>query len=133
MKDLIQDAEARRDAGMAKAAERRPLHVLRGELVMLDALLAEPGAKVTTDVIAEDPRTAYADGGRWVGSVAMRLSRAGIIVEVGCVRSTRPPRHRGRTGQYALADAGKAQVRRESLRRLIAAIEAEQPTDITLF
>lgn len=132
-KELITEAEGRRDAGMSRAAERRPLHVLRGELALLDALLTAPGATATTDVIADDPRNAYADGGRWVGSVAIRLANAGIITEIACVRSIRPSRHRGRTGLYSLVDFGKAKQRRDLVCRLIAAHESQQPTETTLF
>lgn len=130
--DLIQEGELRRDVGMARAIKRRPLHVLKGELAMLDRLLAEPGSPITTDVIPEDARLPYGGGGKWVGSVALRLILAGIIIEVGVARSIRPSRHRGRTGLYALADATKAHQRRESLRRMIASLE-ENPADITLF
>ena len=36
------------------------------------------------------------DGGHWLGGNFLRLSRGGLIVEVGSVRSYRPIRHRGK-------------------------------------
>ena len=92
---------------------------------------AEPGVAIT-DAIADGPGDAYADGGRWAGSVALRLLRAGIMVEIGTVRSCQPSRHRGRTGQYALADRAAAVRRCADLRCILAAAPAT-PTRQTLW
>lgn len=127
--ELIREAEARRDHGVALAVERRPERALLGELALLDALLASPDGTATADDIADDPRLQYQDGGRWVGGVTLRLLRAGLITEAGVVRSVRPSRHRGRTGLYRLTDRAAAEHRRAELRRLLtAAAGTAQPT-----
>ena len=117
--------EALRDAGIDRAAKRRPHCVARGELAFLDALL-KPDAIATTDVIADDLWQAYGDGGKWVGSIPAKLLKYGIVTEVGVTRSLRPSRHRGLTRVYKIADLGKARNRRDILRRQLAEIEARQ-------
>ncbi len=124
--ELKAEGAARRDAGIARAAKSHTSQIRRGELLLLDALLAAPNATATTDVIADDPRVAYADSGKWVGSIPMQLLKSGIISEVAIVKSNRPTRHGGLTRLYTIADAVKAHNRRDILRRQIAANEARQ-------
>src|SRR5262249_18723729 len=113
--------ERRRDLGAALAAANNAERSMRAELAMLDALLAAPGATATADVIANDLAAVY-PGGQWIGATILRMVRAGIMREVGLVRSNRPSRHRGRTGQYAIADCCKAERRRTELHGLLAAL-----------
>jgi hypothetical protein len=129
------EGERRRDLGTALATANRWERSLAGELVFLDAL-ASPGATATTDVIPDNLAAAYGDGGKWVGGIALRLLKTGLIHEVDQTRSARPSRHRGRLGVYAIADRAKAEQRRAELRGLIAALprlateqaSTEQPT-----
>lgn len=116
--NLILDGERRRDRGTALARRRHYVRAVRGELLLL-AALADPGARVSTDVIADDPAVAYREGGRWVGAVALGLVRAGILCRVGDTLSARPSTHRRRIGLYIVANRSAYERRRAVLPALI--------------
>jgi len=90
-----QQGEALRDAGMALAARRQEWLINRDSLAMLLAIRRSPDRTASTDDAVDDLADQYADGGRWRGMVPQRLSRAGLIIPAGAIKSARPSRHRG--------------------------------------
>lgn len=130
----VVEGERRRDAGMALAARRRRRLVVVGRLDFLDAVRAAPARTATTDDIAEaDPFAAYADGGKWRGTIVKSLARDGIIRRVGYRHSTCAARHAGLVAEWqaAVSDAELNAHRTRLRRQLDALIAAESPAAST--
>ena len=102
-----------RDAGVLRAVEkkehREPAELLRAELRFHDALLMNGTA--SSDAAVDDLDAKPDDDGHWLGGIFLRLSRGGLIAEVGSVRSCRPIRHRGRLTLWGIGQ-------REAVERL---------------
>lgn len=128
--DLIAEGEHRRDAGMALAASppHRLTRIMRAELAILDAILER--GQATADDAAADPGLPYADGGRWLGSIFLRLCRDRLIHEVGVVRSNRPSRHRGKTGLYRPLDLDGCQRRAAEIVSWLDQYGAAEPASL---
>ena len=116
--------ELLRDRGVLLAATGRRERMARAALRLLDVLVMRPDGAVTSDDIADDLADAWGDGGKWVGSCVLALAREGLIVEVGCVRSARPSRHRGRVTLWGMGDRDAVDRRRGELRAMLTALDA---------
>jgi len=66
-----------RDAGVMLATLNRRELIDRDELRFLDALAAN--GEGTTDDAVDDLLGKFGDGGKWRGSIPLRLSREGLI------------------------------------------------------
>jgi hypothetical protein len=79
---------------MALAAAGRRREIVRDTLRFIVAILAAPDGTATLDDAA-DLASAFADGGRWRGSIPTALARRGLIECAGHRQSDRAARHRG--------------------------------------
>ena len=113
-----------RDAGSLRATEkkehREPAELLRAESRFLDVLLSNETA--TSDDTTDDLDKPHDDGGHWLGGIFLRLSRSGLIEEVGSVRSCRPVRHRGRLTLWGIANREAIERRRRDVRLMLDAL-----------
>ena len=113
-----------RDAGILRASEkktnREPAGLLRAESRFLDVLLLNGSA--SSDDAADDLDAKHDDGGHWLGGIFLRLSRGGLIVEVGSVRSCRPIRHRGKLTLWGIANREAIERRRRDVRLMLDAL-----------
>ena len=107
--------EKRGRRGIKRGAYSRDWDIARDELRMLTLLLDDPSRKVTTDDIVEDLAKKIEGGGKWRGSVPRRLSEAGAIRFVRYVKSSRPSRNSGTTGEWELDNHGTAKRLRDGL------------------
>ena len=113
-----------RDAGIlrasAKKTNREPAGLLLAESRFLDALLTNGSA--SSDNAADDLNGKHDDGGHWLGGIFLRLSRSGLIEEVGSVRSCRPVRHRGQLTLWGIANREAIERRRRDVRLMLDAL-----------
>ena len=113
-----------RDAGILRASEkktnREPAALLRAEWRFLDALLLNGSA--SSDDAADDLDAKHDDGGHWLGGIFLRLSRGGLIVEVGSVRSCRPIRHRGKLTLWGIGQREAVERRQRDVRWMLDAL-----------
>ena len=107
--------EKRAKRGIRRGAYSRDWDISRDELRMLQLLLDDPGRKVTTDDIVDDLAKKIDGGGKWRGSVPRRLSEAGAIRFVRFVKSSRPSRNSGPTGEWELDNQETAKRLRDGL------------------
>lgn len=122
---LLAEGRDRRDAGLARAStpRHRRLMIATGQLALLDAIATSPDGTGTTDDIADDAGTAFADGGRWRGAITHGLARLGLIERIDYTASYRPSRHGSTIGVWRLAaDARQVDAHRGRLRLLVAAL-----------
>ena len=130
MTDTLERAEAvergamMRDAGILRASEKKEHRdtagLLRAELRFLDALLTNESA--SSDDAADDLDAKHDDGGHWLGGIFLRLSRGGLIVEVGSVRSCRPVRHRGKLTLWGIGQREAVERRQRDVRLMLDAL-----------
>jgi hypothetical protein len=117
-----------RDAGILRANEKKQNRdtagLLRAEWRFLDVLLTNGSA--SSDDAADDLDAKHDDGGHWLGGIFLRLVRAGLIVEVGSVRSCRPARHRGKLTLWGIANREAVERRRRDVRAMLDALELSQ-------
>ena len=115
-----------RDAGILRASEkktnREPAGLLRAESRFLDVLVSNETA--TSDDTADDLDKPHDDGGRWLGGIFLRLSRQGLIVEVGSARSCRPIRHRGKLTLWAIGNREAIERRRRDVKAMLDGLNA---------
>lgn len=119
---LRRDGENRRDAGIAAASVPKALRVRAGMVSLLDALIRSPDGTATIDdaTAPGDLAEAFADGGRWRGSVPRSLAKMGLIAKVAAGASDRPSRHAGARYVWRLVSRPKAIIARC---RLAAAVQ----------
>jgi hypothetical protein len=124
--ERIADGERRRDAGMSRAASRRPDRVTAGRLALAVALLESLNGCATIDNATPPGELAegYSDGGRWRGTVVRSMVADGLVEVVGTARSTRPSRHRGYIARLRAKD-------RNALRAFVERLAAFQFQDET--
>ena len=120
--DAARLGELLRDAGVMRATLNRREMIDREELRFLDCQ-AENG-EATTDDTVDDLADEFGDGGKWRGSIPLRLAREGLIVEAGWKRSCRPSRHRSKITRWAIANREAVDRRRFALRTMLAALDA---------
>ena len=120
--DAARQGELFRDAGVMRATLNRREMIDREELRFLD-FQAENGEATTGDTV-DDLADEFGDGGKWRGSIPLRLAREGLIVEAGWKRSCRPSRHRSKITRWAIADREAVDRRRFALRTMLAALDA---------
>ena len=111
------EGEALRDAGIARASFAKQDRISRLELRFLDAL-AEAGTG-TLDLAEDDLQQTCHDGGKWRGSIPMRLARDGLIIAIGAQKSKRRARHAGLLTTWTIRDAAAVNARRQVLRILL--------------
>lgn len=113
-----------RDAGILRASEkkehREPAGLLLAESRFLDALVSNETA--TSDGAVDDLNAKHDDGGHWLGGIFLRLSRGGLIVEVGSVRSCRPIRHRGKLTLWGIGQREAVERRQRDVRLMLDAL-----------
>ncbi len=114
--------ELLRDAGLMRATLNRREMIDREELRFLDCLAAN--GEATTDDTVDDLADEYGDGGKWRGSIPLRLAREGLIVEAGWKRSCRPSRHRSKITRWAIANREAVDRLRFALRTMLDALDA---------
>lgn len=94
--EAVELGERLRDVGVLRATKKKerhePVELLLAEWRFLDSLLRNGTA--TADATVEDLNAKHDDGGYWLGGIFIRLSRQGLIVDVGSERSCRSSRHR---------------------------------------
>lgn len=112
------EGEVLRDAGIARASYAKQDRIIRLELRFLDALTK--AGTGTLDLAEDDLQQTCHDGGKWRGSIPMRLARDGLIVATGYKKSTRRARHAGLLTIWAILDAAAVNARRQVLRMLLA-------------
>ena len=120
--------EKRAKRGIRRGAYSHDWDIARDELRMLQLLLDDPGRKVTTDNIVDDLAKKIDGGGQWRGSVPRRLSEAGAIRFVRFVKSSRPSRNSGTTGEWELDNPETAKRLRDGLTAYFVA-NPTRPTD----
>jgi hypothetical protein len=105
-RDLIAEGECRRESGMKVAASNCPDYITQAKWALAVALLQSPTGTATIDdaTPAGELVDAYADGGRWRGSVARSLVVEGYAEMIGTTQSVRPSRHRGYIGVLRVKD-----------------------------
>lgn len=108
--------ERRANRGIKAAAYGRDWDIARDELRLLETMLRNPDASVTTDDIVDDLAKKFADGGNWRASVVKRPQAAGIIATDGVTKSARPSRHGGYTTRWKIANPTDAERRCDDLR-----------------
>ncbi len=101
------------------------LQIAKGQLRLLEALLATPSRIATIDDATENLADRFDDGGKWRGQVTLGLYLDGVIDRVGADNSQRPHRNRGLLRVWRLISESKAVKRIQSLRRFIQ--EKENP------
>ncbi len=111
-----------RDVGVSLATLNRREVIDADELRFLDALAAN--GEGTTDDAVDDLTDKYRDGGKWRGSIPLRLAREGLIVRTGIVKSSRTHRHRGWLAVWSIRDRPAVDARRLTLRTMLAALDA---------
>lgn len=113
-----------RDAGILRANDRKQNRdtagLLRAERRFLDALLTNGSA--SSDDAADDLDGKHDDGGHWLGGIFLRLSRGGLIVDVGSVRSCRPIRHRGKLTLWGIGQREAVERRQRDVRLMLDAL-----------
>ena len=122
------NGEKRAERGIKRAAYCHEWDIARDELRLLQLLLDDPGRKVTTDDIVDDLAKKIDGGGKWRGSVPRRLSEAGAIRFVRYVKSVRPTRNSGTTGEWELDNRDTAKRMRDGLAAYFVA-NPTRPTD----
>lgn len=113
----LESGDKLREEGMSRAACKNAGRIAAGKVNLLNAMLSRSNMTGTADDIALRLDEKYSNRGMWVGSVIQELLRQSIITLVGHVKSARPSRHGGLTGQYRIVDAHKAQEFLASLSR----------------
>jgi hypothetical protein len=105
-RDLIAEGECRRDSGMELAASNCPDQITQAKWALAMALLQSATGTATIDdaTPAGELVDAYADGGRWRGSVTRSMVVEGYAEMIGTTRSVRPSRHRGYIGVLRVKD-----------------------------
>ena len=73
-------------------------------------------------VFEHDLDAKHDDGGHWLGGIFLRLSRGGLIVEVGSVRSCRPIRHRGKLTLWGIGQREAVERRQRDVRWMLDAL-----------
>lgn len=115
-----------RDAGILRASEkktnREPAGLLRAESRFLDVLLLNGSASSDDAVDGLDAK--HDDGGHWLGGIFLRLSRGGLIVDVGSVRSCRPIRHRGKLTLWGIGNREAVELRRQIVNAMLDGLNA---------
>ncbi len=111
-----------RDEGAKLAALNRHEAVIADELRFLNALCENDEA--TTDDAVDDLSAKFADGGKWRGSIPLRLARDGLIERVGAANSLRKHRHRGLLRIWRIRNRVAVDARRFTLRTMLAASDA---------
>ena len=111
-----------RDVGVSLATTNRRELIDADELRFLDALAAN--GEGTTDDAVDDLSEKFRDGGKWRGSIPLRLAREGLIVRTGIVKSSRIHRHRGWLAVWSIRDPQAVDARRFTLRTMLAALDA---------
>lgn len=111
-----------RDEGIAFATLNRRELIDADELRFLD-VLAEHGEGTTDDAV-DDLSGKFNDGGKWRGSIPLRLAREGLIVRTGIVKSSRTHRHRGWLAVWSIRNREAVDARRTTLRTMLAALDA---------
>ncbi|MFM9961848.1 MAG: hypothetical protein ACKV2Q_11555 [Planctomycetaceae bacterium] len=113
-----------RDAGILRASEKKANRdtagLLRAEWRFLDALLLNGSA--SSDDAADDLTAKHDDGGHWLGGIFLRLSRSGLIVDIGSVRSCRPIRHRGKLTLWSIGQREAVERRRRDVLVMLNAL-----------
>ena len=102
------------------------LKIAKGQLDLLEALLAKPDRVATLDDATEDLSEAFEDGGKWRGQITLELFRDGVITQAGAENSKRPSRNRGLQRKWRSTDDRKVRQAIEALRRWIEAKENPQ-------
>jgi hypothetical protein len=113
------EGESLRDAGLLLASRSKQDRIDRLELRFLDRL-AEAGSG-TLDLAEDDLHSKCPDGGKWRGSIPMRLARDGLIIATGVQKSKRRARHAGLLTIWSIRDAAAVNARRHALRMLLGA------------
>ena len=111
-----------RDEGVTRATLNRRELIDRDELRFLDYLAAN--GEATLDDAVYDLSVKFDDGGKWRGSIPLRLAREGLIVRGGVVQSSRPHRHRGWLGVWKVRHRPAVDARRLALRARLDALDA---------
>lgn len=124
---LREIGEAKKQCGMALAADKRADAVAAGQVAFLRALLASVDGTATLDDATGDLSQRFTDGGRWRGTVCRSLAVAKITEAVGVVKSDRPSRHRGYLTRWRLIDRSKAQREIEKLTAWLSVVEQKNP------
>jgi hypothetical protein len=124
---LREIGNAKKQRGMALAAEARAEAVAAGQVALLRALMASDDGTATIDDATDDLTHRFVGGGKWRGTVTSALSRRGIIERIGDRKSDRPTRHRGYVSLWRLKDRNKARQEIERLTAWLSAVEKENP------
>ncbi len=112
--------EQRRDTGMAFASLRKHRQIWQGSVAFIDSMLTHPAHEATTDDAVTDFGEAFADGGKWRGSIVRDLARLHLIVDSGrSVKSCREHRHGARIVVWRAVDLGKLADYRRELQALL--------------
>ena len=121
--EAVERGELLRDAGILRATKkkqnREPAGLLRAEWRFLDALLMNGTA--TSDDAADDLDGKHDGNGHWLGGIFLRLSRQGLIVDAGSVRSCRPSRHRGKLTLWGIGIREAVERRQRDVRLMLDA------------
>jgi hypothetical protein len=106
----IDAGERLRDEGMELAANANPCQIRQGKIAFITALLEMPGNVGTIDDATNKTSitTAFADGGKWRGSVTRSLAKSGYIEKVDVVESRRVSRHCGHVTRWRLKNPSLA-------------------------
>ena len=111
-----------RDEGVMLATLNRRELIDRDELRFLDALTVS--GQGTTDDGVDDLFGKFDDGGKWRGSIPLRLAREGLIERTGVTRSARSHRHCGWLAVWSIRNRPAVDARRFVLRTMTAAMDA---------
>ena len=95
-----------RDVGIPLATTNRRELIDADELRFLDSLAAN--GEGTTDDAVDDLSAKFDNGGKWRGSIPLRLAREGLIVRTGIVKSSRTHRHRGWLAVWSMTRSGRS-------------------------
>lgn len=110
---------------------RTDLKIAKEQVVFLSYLLASKSGVASLDDITSDLGLPFDGGGKWRGSVTLRLSLDGIIEHAGVIRSARQSRNAGLIHRWRLADPRRAKIRVETLRNWIGSIENPPTATVT--
>ncbi len=130
--EAIEQGELRKQAGIARAAERMAL-VWQTQLAFLSAISRAPDREITLDAAESDLSLKFPKGGKWRGAAIRQLASQGLISQTGYALSTRPARHRGPLATWRAADLGAIFAKIAKLRRLLAALEQPEIEQPNLF
>ncbi|MCC7349407.1 MAG: hypothetical protein IT446_02460 [Phycisphaerales bacterium] len=127
------EGERRKREGMDLAAMHKQRAIRCGQLAMLAAGLSRQSRTCSANDMPDDLGVKYANGGKWVGSAVLGLSRCGITEKAGHTESLRPARHCGDLKLWRIIDVAKAAAFIRQCRDWLARNPPPEPSPETPF